>query len=188
MAQKEEEASALRFLLPMLMLFPSVAAGHPLTVRPDPSPSVPLQASSLGQPCVREPCSRLAPDHGAACSPQTSRGPAVNGGRTTRSCRNGSGLVGESRSSGAAGQVPPVRRGCGRWCHRGAAASDTQTLLLLVPAPRRGAAQAGPRAPQQGLGHPEGSMGGGDGRPHGSPGAGRDTHVGGLGAQRWTGP
>ena len=46
---------------------------------------------------------------------------------------------GGSRGSGTAGQVPPVRRrGCGGRRHGGAASSDTQPLLLLVPSPLRG--------------------------------------------------
>lgn len=56
-----------------------------------------------------------------------------------------------------------------------------QTLLrsfCSCPRPVEGEAQDGPQAPQQGLGHPEGSVGTGDGGPHQSPGTGRDTHRG----------
>lgn len=159
MAQREEETSARAFSS-LTLAFPSVAAGHPLTVCPGPSPSVPLRVSSLGMPCVREPRSRLAPDHGVACSsPQTSLGPGVDRGRTTRSCGPGMGQGWRGRA-GARAQVGECRlrgrRGSAGWCHGGAAASDTLMLLLLAPAPRRGGGPgripgptAGPGAPRR---------------------------------------
>lgn len=114
MAQREEETSARAFSCPDARVSWRRCQSPPHGA---PSPSAPLHVSPLGRPCVHEPRSRLAPEHGAAGnSPQTSRGPGVDRGQTTRSCGPGMDQGwGESWSSGGRRQMSPARK---TWLHR----------------------------------------------------------------------
>lgn len=112
-------------------------------------------------------------------------------GQTTRSCGPGmdQGWGGELELGRAQANVPREEDVAAPGGVTGELQLQTlRRSFCSCPRPVEGEAQDGPLAPQQGLRHPEGSVGNGDGRPHQSPGTRRDTRVGGLGAQRWTGP